>query len=115
MTNILRTAICEAITMLGEPQGSSQKSIWEVVKNRVKPEPKYPDFALGLKKLSDAKEYVVKEKGRYKMPAASKKKLISKLSKGLGVPTNTKNRALIKKSAKKKDDRKKRSAKRAAA
>jgi hypothetical protein len=113
MTEI-RTAICEAITVLGEPQGSTHQAMWKLVKNRFNPEPRYADYMLALKKLSDAKEYIVKEKSRYRMPLASKKKLIKVLSKGKTVPVSTKSRALTKKVAKKKMDAKKKSAKRAA-
>ena len=110
----LRSAICDAITILGEPQGSTHQALWKVVKHRAAPEPRYADFMLALKKFSDAKEFIVKEKGgRYRMPLDSKKKLISVLSKGRQVPV-AKSRALTKKAAKKKMDTKRKTARKAA-
>ena len=79
----LRTAIIDAIIILGESQGSTHQAMWKIVKRRAAPEPRYADFMLALKKLSDAKEFVVKDKGgRYRMPNDSKKRLIAVYSKG---------------------------------
>jgi len=111
----LRTAICDAIIILGEPQGSTHQALWKVVKRRAAPEPRYADFMLALKKFSDAQEFIVKEKGgRYRMPNESKKKLIAVYSKGRPIPM-PKSRATIKKAAKKKMDTKKKTARKAAA
>jgi hypothetical protein len=107
-------AICEALTILGEVNGSTSKDIWMIASGKHS-ELNFKQFTIYLKKLCDNNVIFKGKNLRFKMTRDSKVKMAKALAKGKSDLPKAPSRVTMKKDAKKKKETKRKTAKKAAA